>query len=222
MALLDKKERVYDVVLTNKGRELLSKNQLSFSYYTFSDDSIDYSGSISDVLSTTGTLDDYIQKIPFFESNQMKRTRGNRDLKSFLFTAPIGSRTVTEFRTSLTGSLTLKRKYRTVSLSNIIKSLPAFDNKVYVNYVEQILEASKTEIRRADRYLYAQKVTLEYVQAIEQKIEESLVPKSEKEAAMAKLEKLKNLLIFEHANLPYKEERVVKLVGELRALEAQF
>ena len=142
----------------------------------------------------------------------MKRTRGNRDLKSFLFTAPIGSRTVTEFRTSLTGSLTLKRKYRTVSLSNIIKSLPAFDNKVYVNYVEQILEASKTEIRRADRYLYAQKVTLEYVQAIEQKIEESLVPKSEKEAAMAKLEKLKNLLIFEHANLPYKEEKVVKLV----------
>jgi len=59
MGFLDKKERILDVVLTQKGRELLSKSQLNFSYYAFSDDGIDYSGSFDSmqpVLSANPTL----------------------------------------------------------------------------------------------------------------------------------------------------------------------
>lgn len=46
MGLIDKKNHIIDFQLTNKGRELLSKNSLNFVYYAFSDDQIDYSASI--------------------------------------------------------------------------------------------------------------------------------------------------------------------------------
>ena len=61
MGLLDQKERVLDFRLTDKGRERLSKNQLNFSYYAFSDDGIDYSGSISSsVLISGSNLNDFV------------------------------------------------------------------------------------------------------------------------------------------------------------------
>ncbi len=43
---MNQKERVLEVVLTERGKDLLSKNQLNFSYFCFSDDGIDYSGSL--------------------------------------------------------------------------------------------------------------------------------------------------------------------------------
>jgi len=47
MGFLDKKERILDIVLTDRGRELLSKNEMHVSYYAFSDDGINYSGSLA-------------------------------------------------------------------------------------------------------------------------------------------------------------------------------
>lgn len=47
MGLLDKKERILDVVLTDKGREQMARNNLNFRYYAFSDEGVDYSGSLS-------------------------------------------------------------------------------------------------------------------------------------------------------------------------------
>jgi hypothetical protein len=46
MGFLDKKERILDIVLTDRGRELMSKNQLKVAYYAFSDDGVNYSGSL--------------------------------------------------------------------------------------------------------------------------------------------------------------------------------
>src|SRR3990167_5041888 len=117
--LLDKKERIFDIILTNKGRELLSKNQLNFTWYAFSDDSIDYSGSIKDTLATTGSLDDYMQKMFINEVDQRNTTKSN-DLKNFLFTAPVNTNILPEFRISLTGSINLKRKYKTISFIDAV------------------------------------------------------------------------------------------------------
>src|SRR3990167_10142436 len=133
--LLDKKERIFDIVLTDKGRDLLSKNQLNFTWYTFSDDAIDYSGSIKDVLATSGTLDDYMQKL-FINEVDQKGTRNNKDLNGFLFTAPVGTRVLPEFRISLTGSIDLKRKFKTISLIDAIKNKPGGD--VYVKTIDTV------------------------------------------------------------------------------------
>src|SRR3990167_6300812 len=124
--LLDKKERIFDIILTNKGRELLSKNQLNFTWYTFSDDSIDYSGSIKDTLATTGSLDDYMQKM-FINEVDQRNTRKSNDLKNFLFTAPINTNILPEFRISLTGSINLKMKYKTISFIDAVKNKPSGD-----------------------------------------------------------------------------------------------
>lgn len=42
MAFINPKERVLDIKLTEKGRELLSKGKLKVKYYSFFDDEIDY------------------------------------------------------------------------------------------------------------------------------------------------------------------------------------
>lgn len=57
MGLLNKKERVLDVVLTDKGREQMARNNLNFRYYAFSDEGIDYSGSLTAVNSSTRFTD---------------------------------------------------------------------------------------------------------------------------------------------------------------------
>lgn len=131
--MLDKKEKIYDIVLTNKGRELLSKNQLNFTWYAFSDQIVDYSGSIDDVSKTTGSFDDYTQKLFVNEADQRK-TRQNNDLKSFLFTAPVGTRVLPEFRISLTGSIDLKRKFKTISFIDAIKNKSQANLVAKINY----------------------------------------------------------------------------------------
>ena len=47
MAFLDKKERILDITLTDRGRQLLSRGLLDFTYYAFSDEGVDYSGSLA-------------------------------------------------------------------------------------------------------------------------------------------------------------------------------
>jgi hypothetical protein len=47
MGLLNFKEDVIDLVLTDRGKELLSQGQLDFTYYAMSDEGVNYSGSLS-------------------------------------------------------------------------------------------------------------------------------------------------------------------------------
>jgi hypothetical protein len=111
MALLDPKERVLDVILTDYGRELLAQNRLNFTYYAFSDEGIDYSGSIA-TKNFTGSIDQMVFRNFSFEENQ-KSTKQNLDLKNFLYTVPTKTSKIPEFVISpTTGStITLVRHF---------------------------------------------------------------------------------------------------------------
>jgi len=115
MAFLDPKERILDIVLTNKGRELLSKNSLRFEFYAFSDEGIDYSGSLSASVALSRSLDDYVYRNFSFEADQRKNGLSlpkNNDLKSFLFTIPPKSRTLPVFRPSVEDDLPINLSRR--------------------------------------------------------------------------------------------------------------
>lgn len=132
MAFLDQKERVLDIVLTDKGRELLSKNQLNFIYYAFSDEGINYSGSLSASNLVSSSVDNYIHRDLSFEADQRK----NQDLKSFLYTIPQGKQVLPEFRLSVdvSASISLERKYRidTIILENKVRIPPPTEPPVDV------------------------------------------------------------------------------------------
>lgn len=93
MGFLDKKERILDVVLTDKGREQLSKNQLNFTYYAFSDEGIDYSGSFSDTSGSSVSIDDYM----FRNLAPEVYLKKDDELDSFLYTVPSRSKVLPEF-----------------------------------------------------------------------------------------------------------------------------
>jgi hypothetical protein len=108
MAFLDPKERVLDIVLTDYGRELLAENSLNFVYYAFSDEGIDYSGSIS-TKNFTGSIDSIVFRNFSFEERQ----RPNSDLKYFLYTVPPKTSKVPEMviTPATSSAITLKRNY---------------------------------------------------------------------------------------------------------------
>lgn len=132
MAFLDQKERVLDIVLTHKGRELLSKNQLNFVYYAFSDEGVNYSGSLSASARVSSSMDNYVHRDLSFEADQRK----NQDLKTFLYTIPQGKEILPEFRVNVdvSSSLTLERKYRidTIILENKVITPPPTEPPVDV------------------------------------------------------------------------------------------
>jgi len=116
MAFLTQKERIFDFVLTDKGRELLSKNQLNFVYFAFSDEGIDYSGSLSASAVISSSFDDYVHRDFSFEADQRtneKKLLQNNDLKSFLYTIPSSNAVLPEMVTSKnnTSSVVLNRQY---------------------------------------------------------------------------------------------------------------
>lgn len=115
MAFLNQKERILDIVLTDKGRELLSKNQLQFKYYAFSDEGINYSGSLSASVSVSSSLDDIVRRNFSFEADQRKE----RDLRSFLYTIDRNKKVLPQFRTSIdiSSSLQLERRYKIETIS---------------------------------------------------------------------------------------------------------
>jgi hypothetical protein len=121
MGILDPKERILDVVLTNRGKELLSKNQLDFTYYAFSDEEIDYSGSLSASIMESSSIDDQVFRNLSFESDQRKKSLGTyqRTLETFLFTIPSRRKVLPEFKTSLDergGSVTADKSFYTEKL----------------------------------------------------------------------------------------------------------
>jgi hypothetical protein len=97
MAFLDR-ERILDIVLTDKGRELMSKNQLKFIHFAFSDEGIDYSGSLASLVGS-GSFDDFVHRDLSFEADQRangKESLRNVDLKTFLYTIPAGNSVLPE------------------------------------------------------------------------------------------------------------------------------
>jgi hypothetical protein len=128
MAFLDPKERIMDVVLTEYGRQLLAENSLDFVYYAFSDEGIDYSGSIA-TKNFTGSIDDVVFRNFSFEEQQRAKIT-NSDLKYFLYTIPAKSSKIPEFiATPTTGStITLDRNYYTQNFS-LINSKVTFTSK---------------------------------------------------------------------------------------------
>lgn len=84
MGFLNFKEVIFDINLTDKGRELLSTNQLNFKYYAFSDESINYSGSITQVSGNINNFENLIFRNLSLEVNQMI----NVEMKNFLYYAP--------------------------------------------------------------------------------------------------------------------------------------
>jgi hypothetical protein len=84
-----------DVVLTDYGRQLLAENSLDFVYYAFSDEGIDYSGSIA-TKNFTGSIDNVVFRNFSFEEPQRGSTT-NTDLKYFLYTIPAKTSKVPEF-----------------------------------------------------------------------------------------------------------------------------
>lgn len=156
MGLLDQKTRVIDFQLTDLGRELLSENRLNFTYYIFSDDGVDYSGSLSarqsaQPTSTGSSFDDFVHTNTFcFEPTR----RNDKAINNFLFTMPLGDEVVPQFVSSITGSFTLNRNYSVEKIENIVKSpediekIIAQDNVLdYVVVVEEIQTEQSPAIR---------------------------------------------------------------------------
>ena len=130
MAFIDKKERIISISLTEKGREALSKNQFSVKYYAFSDDGVDYSGSLYATNPNNGIssekLEEYIVRtfLPFECENLGGDSIAGvptRDFKSFLFTVE-DNQAVPDFKfAEEITEITLSKFYETKQLSDFIK-----------------------------------------------------------------------------------------------------
>lgn len=118
MAFIDKKNRIIDISLTDYGRDCMSKNRLRFAYYAFSDDLIDYSGSLSESLRRSASLDDTVWKNHVgVEAHPMRRTI---ELDSFLYTAADNRDVLPSLVANVTGSIALKRSYEDKSLADYV------------------------------------------------------------------------------------------------------
>lgn len=165
MAFLDQKERILDIALTDLGRELLAKNQLNFNYYCFSDEGIDYSGSLLASSSLGVSLDNYIHRELSFEADQRK----NADLKSFLYTVDHGRNVLPEFVVSvdISSSVTLERKFYIDTV--VLQNRP---NVTVQKPVDVIVRATIPKITLSER-------TQEYVNNQKKKIALALLGKDE-------------------------------------------
>jgi chorismate mutase len=131
MAFLDKKERVLDIVLTQEGRKLLAQNDLDFAYYAFSDDGIDYSGSMTTTQESGESFDQYMVKENLFEA-----VSKNDSIKYRLYTIDPSVNVLPKIKIDEediepTLSFALERKYTLEKSPNILAR--KLINKEYVN-----------------------------------------------------------------------------------------
>jgi len=121
MGLIDKKTRIIDFVLTEKGRDLLAQNKLRIKHYAFSDELIDYSGSLVQSMKQSASMDDIVYRNYIApEATSMGGTGLPRDLSSFLYTCPEQRNALPPFQTSVSGSLTLNRTFNNVDFNAFI------------------------------------------------------------------------------------------------------
>jgi hypothetical protein len=156
MGFLNQKEQILEITLTDRGRDLLSQNQLNFIYFAFSDEELNYSGSLA---ATNSNLSASIDNIVFrnfsFEGTQRK----NQDLKSFLYTIPPGTKKIPELTktTPSTTPITLKRVYSINSLHNINHPNGSFTQAGSV-YVDLVVRATFEPQNRIADYVIEQNV----------------------------------------------------------------
>jgi hypothetical protein len=122
MGFLDKKTRIVDIQLTDLGRTLLAQNQLRIAHYAFSDELIDYSGSISQAGVQSASLDDVVYRnfVPV-EASSMGGSGGiQRDLTSFLFTCQEQRDVLPPFSTNVSGALNLHRLFENLAFYEFV------------------------------------------------------------------------------------------------------
>ena len=150
---LDKKTRIIDMVLTDYGRELYSRDKLRFTYYAFSDDGVDYdpwisnSSSLSD-MELTSSKEKQIEATPVLEvlfgfpKSTDREARDRLNVDNLLFTMPQGQRVLPEFEllpNVQSGSLRAQQQKQQVrkvsldSLGNVIDSIGPIDD-CYLTY----------------------------------------------------------------------------------------
>lgn len=106
MAFLDRKSRVVDVVLTERGRRLFANGELDFAYVSFFDDGIDYDPYSSGTL-TDDAREDLIYSTPMFEAHVVPDRRSAElplEPRCQLFGAAQGYNGVPRMLAPLTGS----------------------------------------------------------------------------------------------------------------------
>jgi hypothetical protein len=152
MAFFEPKETILDVKLTDLGRNLLAKNQLQFNYYAFSDDGIDYSGSLA-LTNFTGSIDNIVFKNLSTETPQY----ANKELNSYLYTVNTFDNKIPQLVVSIsTGSLLqLKRRYKTWSGQEITKLVNLESTS---KPLDIIMKANIQPENRVYKYVFEQNV----------------------------------------------------------------
>jgi hypothetical protein len=148
MGILDPKVTIYDVVITDKGRELLAEGKLNFIYYAFSDQGINYSGSLCIISGTNvpsgTTLDDYLHRNFSFEADQRigSSIEEPKDLNSFLYTVSNTSKTIPELKISESGSIQLKRTNTKILTKDIHK---VYKQKKITDYSQVFIKTTQKD-----------------------------------------------------------------------------
>jgi hypothetical protein len=139
--------------LTDKGRELLSKNQLNFVYYAFSDEGINYKQNLASAIQLSQSVDAVSRKTLFFEADQ----RRDRDLSSFLYTIPEERRVLPSvtLNVNVSSSISLERRYSIKSLSGL-QSFSDGTEMPPIDIVAQValrsIDEINAELQRATGY----------------------------------------------------------------------
>lgn len=121
---LDKNIRINDFILTDYGKEKLSKGELRFKYYTFSDDDIDYDPYISNSASLsdsalTSSKEEQIENSLTRESvvgikgGTNNSSEDHTNIRNILFTMPQGQKILPEFKFTpdvLSGSIEVQQQ----------------------------------------------------------------------------------------------------------------
>lgn len=111
MGFLDKKDRIVDLVLTERGRQLYSMGTLEFTYFAVFDDGLDY-----DPVPSTGSYTDadrqaQMETVLVLEAPYVRARRstaaGLFEPTSHLFTAADGFKVVPRIATPTTGSISV-------------------------------------------------------------------------------------------------------------------
>lgn len=147
---LDKKTRVIDMVLTDYGKEMLSKGKLNFSYYAFSDDEVDYdpwiqnSGSLSQTELTASKVEQVentlVREAVFGrEFGSSPSSIDETNIKNLLFGMPQGQKVLPRMNVTpdvLSGSIdTVQQNVQTVnSLRNEDGTLIDKSDPVSIGY----------------------------------------------------------------------------------------
>lgn len=158
MGFLDKKERILDIVLTDRGRELLSQNQLVVRYYAFSDDGVNYTGSLSSSVSISGSSVDYeVHKTLLFEATQ--KNDKSRNLNNFLYTVPERANVLPEFivRADISSSISLERRYHIETIT--LEAKPKVLIKKPVDVIVRAKIDKSTAKDRIAKYVLDQRIS---------------------------------------------------------------